>query len=106
MRALNLFLCLVFSVPCMAQIRPVESREISVNYSKTIHLIFPSAIKYYKSVSDFVVVDNPENVPHARIYGRLLEMCVPVRFTGGDFRKITAQQKMERLKKLIDRGEC
>ena len=64
MRALNLFLCLVFSVPCMAQIRPVESREISVNYSKTIHLIFPSAIKYYKSVSDFVVVDNPENVPH------------------------------------------
>ncbi len=46
---------------------------------------------------------NPEDVPHARIYGRLLEMCVPVRFTGGDFRKVTAQQKMERLKKLMDR---
>ena len=45
---------------------------------------------------------NPEDVPHARIYGRLLEMCVPVRFTGGDFRKITAQQKMERLKKLME----
>ena len=48
---------------------------------------------------------NPEDVPHARIYGRLLEMCVPVRFTGGDFRKITAQQKMERLKKLLEGGE-
>ena len=48
---------------------------------------------------------NPEDVPHARIYSRLLEMCVPVRFTGGDFRKITAQQKMERLKKLIEGGE-
>jgi DNA replication protein DnaC len=48
---------------------------------------------------------NPEDVSHARIYGRLLEMCVPVRFTGGDFRKITAQQKMERLKKLMEGGE-
>ncbi len=48
---------------------------------------------------------NPEDVPHARIYGRLLEMCVPVRFTGGDFRKITAQQKMNRLKKLMEGGE-
>ncbi len=45
---------------------------------------------------------NPEDVPHARIYGRLLEMCVPVRFTGGDFRKIPAQQKMERLKNLME----
>ncbi len=45
----------------------------------------------------------PEDVSHARIYGRLLEMCVPVRFTGGDFRKITVQQKMECLKKLMDR---
>lgn len=44
----------------------------------------------------------PEDVSHARIYGRLLEMCVPVRFTGGDFRRITAQQKMERLKKLME----
>lgn len=48
-------------------------------------------------------LQHPEDVPHARIYGRLLEMCVPVRFTGGDFRKVTAQQKMERLKKLMDR---
>lgn len=45
---------------------------------------------------------NPEDVAHARIYGRLLEMCVPVRFTGGDFRKITAKQKMERLKELME----
>ncbi len=45
---------------------------------------------------------NPEDVPHARIYGRLLEMCTPVCFTGDDFRKIAAQQKMERLKKLME----
>lgn len=27
-------------------------------------------------------------MPHARIYGRLLEVCVPVRFTGGGLRRI------------------
>ena len=45
---------------------------------------------------------HPEDAPHARIYDRLLEMCVPVFFTGGDFRKAAAQQKMERLKKLME----
>ncbi len=44
---------------------------------------------------------NPEDVPHARIYGRLLEMCTPVRFTGDDFRRAAAQQKKERLKELM-----
>lgn len=50
-------------------------------------------------------IQHPEGTPHARIYDRLLEMCVPVRFTGGNFRKITAQQKMERIKKLMEGGE-
>ena len=44
---------------------------------------------------------NPEDVPHARIYGRLLEMCTHVRFTGDDFRRAAAQQKKERLKELM-----
>lgn len=63
-QAFYIFIYLVLAIPGHAQLRPVESREISVNYSKTIHLIFPTAIKYCQSVSDFVVVDNPENVPH------------------------------------------
>ena len=36
-----------------------------------------------------------------RIYDRLLSMCVPVRFTGDNFRQETAQRKMESMKKLI-----
>ena len=39
---------------------------------------------------------------YARIYDRLLEMCVPVRFTGGNFRRETAQAKLERLKNLMN----
>ena len=38
---------------------------------------------------------------HSRIYDRLLSMCVPVRFTGDNFRQEAAQRKMESMKKLI-----
>ena len=32
---------------------------------------------------------NPEDTAHSRIYDRLLSMCVPVRFTGDNFRQET-----------------
>ena len=38
----------------------VGSKHIYVNYDKTVHLIFPSAVKYVKSVDSIVAVDNPE----------------------------------------------
>ena len=44
---------------------------------------------------------HPQDTAHARIYDRLLEMCVPVSCIGVSFRKETAQEKMERLKILI-----
>ena len=50
-------------------------------------------------------LQNPEDTAHARIYDRLIEMCSPVRFTGSNFRKATAQEKMERLKTLMNRKE-
>ena len=43
----------------------------------------------------------PQDTAHARIYDRLLEMCVPVSCIGVSFRKETAQEKLERLKILI-----
>ena len=50
-------------------------------------------------------LQNPEDTAHARIYDRLTEMCRPVYFTGENFRKATAQAKMERLKTLLNRKE-
>ena len=35
------------------------------------------------------------------ICDRLTSMCAPVRFTGSNFRKETAQEKLERLKQLM-----
>lgn len=50
-------------------------------------------------------LQNPEDTPHARIYDRLIEMCTPVRITGENFRKAAAREKMEQLKKLLNRKE-
>ena len=43
-------------------------------------------------------LQNPEDTAHARIYDRLMEMCAPVCCTGGNFRRKSAQDKLEWLK--------
>ena len=63
----------------------------------------------YRSRKPLIVTTNltldeirhPQDTAHARIYDRLLEMCVPVSCIGVSFRKESAQEKMERLKSLI-----
>ena len=47
-------------------------------------------------------LQHPLDTAHARIYDRLLEMCAPIRFSGENFRKATAQDKLARLKNLMD----
>ena len=46
-------------------------------------------------------LQHPQDTAHARIYDRLLEMCAPIRFSGENFRKATAQDKLTRLKNLM-----
>lgn len=45
---------------------------------------------------------NPQDTSHARIYDRLLAMCAPICFSGENFRKATAQDKLNRLKDLMN----
>ena len=60
----------------------------------------------YRSGKPLIVTTNltleelqhPEDTAHARIYDRLASMCAPLRFTGENFRKETAQEKLEQLK--------
>ena len=64
----------------------------------------------YRSRRPLIVTTNlslqdlqyPQDTAHARIYDRLLEMCAPIRFTGENFRRATAQDKLARLKNLMD----
>ena len=50
-------------------------------------------------------LQNPPDTPHARIYDRLTEMCLPVYFSGENQRKQITQEKMEHLKKLLTEKE-
>ena len=63
----------------------------------------------YRSRKPLIVTTNltldeirhPQNPAHARIYDRLLEMCIPISCIGVSFRKENAQEKLERMKLLI-----
>ena len=72
-----------------------------------IYVTFP--LSAYRSRKPLIVTTNltldeirhPQDTAHARIYDRLLEMCVPISCIGVSFRKETAQEKLERMKLLI-----
>ena len=63
----------------------------------------------YRSRKPLIVTTNltldeirhPQDTAHARIYDRILEMCVPVSCIGASFRKENAQKKLEYMKSLI-----
>ena len=48
------------------------------------------------------VLNNPPDMAHARIYSRILEMCVPIHVTGVQNRKAAAQRKMDTLKSMMN----
>ena len=63
----------------------------------------------YRSGKSLIVTTNlsldelqhPQGTPHARVYDRLLEMCTPILFTGTNFRRQTAQSKLDKLKAMM-----
>lgn len=67
----------------------------------------------YKSNKPLIVTTNlslddlnhPIDTAHKRIYDRVLEMCVPIKFTGENFRKQKAISKMETARKLFNSEE-
>ena len=46
-------------------------------------------------------IRHPQDTAHARIYDRLLEMCIPVSCIGVSLRKENALEKLERMKLLV-----
>ena len=63
----------------------------------------------YRSQKPLIVTTNlplneirhPQDTAHARIYDRILEMCVPISCIGASLRKENAQKKLESMKSLI-----
>ena len=71
--------------------------------------VYNIADSRYRSQKPLIVTTNltldeirhPQDTAHARIYDRLLEMCIPISCIGVSLRKENAQEKLERLKLLI-----
>ena len=87
----------------------IDDLGIERNSDFALEQVFNVIDSRYRSGKPLIVTTNltlddlrnPEDTAHSRIYDRLLSMCVPVRFTGDNFRQETAKRKMESMKKLI-----
>ena len=49
-------------------------------------------------------IKHPEDIPHARIYDRILEHCLPIRITGNHIRQKKAAEQMQEFKDLLNTG--
>ena len=75
----------------------------------TLEQIYNIVDSRYRNQRPLIVTTNlalgelkdPQDVAHARIYDRLLEMCVPICFTGENFRRQAAAQKMAKMQALM-----
>jgi len=61
MRLIILLVYIFLVSPVFSQIKKIDQTPVYVNWDKTTHLIFPTTIKYFNSVNDFIVCDNPES---------------------------------------------
>lgn len=47
-------------------------------------------------------IKNPSDIKYSRIYSRITEMCVPIKFEGSDKRKESSSIKLEKAKELFE----
>lgn len=60
-----LLLSLIVSIGSVAQsLKKMSSTTLLIGYDKTVHFIFPTQVKYAKSIDDYVAVDIPEEAQH------------------------------------------
>ena len=84
--------------------------ERSSEYAmETVYMVIDER---YKAKKPLIVTTNltleelckPKSMDYRRIYERILEMCVPIAFRGESFRQRTANEKMRRMKEILDGG--
>ena len=98
---------------CGFELLIVDDLGIERNTESAQEHVYNVIDSRYRSRKPLIVTTNlplealqhPKDTPHARIYSRVMEMCVPIRCTGRQNRKFEAQRKMERLKALMSGKE-
>lgn len=54
----------------------------------------------------FGTMQKVQDIGDRRIYDRILEVCVPVRFDGENFRKDNARQTVQKAARLLQSVSC
>lgn len=84
--------------------------ERSTEYAmETVYMVIDER---YKAKKPLIVTTNltleglckPKSMDYQRIYDRILELCIPVAFKGESIRRKTANEKMRRMKDILDGG--
>ena len=94
---------------CRAELLIVDDFGMERGTEYGLEQVYNVLDSRYRSGKPLIVTTNlplndlrhPQDTAHARIYNRLLAMCAPLRFTVENFRKLTAQDKLARLKNLM-----
>ncbi len=88
----------------------IDDLGIERDTEYTLEQVYNIIDARYKSNKPLIVttnltiteIKNPVDTAHKRIYDRVLEMCVPVKFDGENFRQQKATEKMEAIKTIFD----
>ncbi len=88
----------------------IDDLGIERNTEYALEQVYNIIDARYKSNKPVIITTNlsltelkhPVDTAHKRIYDRVLEMCVPIRFNGENMRCSKAKHKMETAKQLFD----
>jgi len=95
---------------CRAPLLILDDFGMERGTEYSLEQVYNAIDSRYRSHRPLIVTTNlslkdlqhPQDTARARIYDRLLEMCAPIRFSGENFRRATAQDKLARLKNLME----
>lgn len=88
----------------------IDDLGIERNTEYALEQVYNIIDARYKSNKPVIITTNlsltelkhPVDTAHKRIYDRILEMCVPIRFNGENMRRSKSKRKMETAKQLFD----
>ncbi|NBH73966.1 AAA family ATPase [Clostridiaceae bacterium] len=96
----------------IASLLVIDDLGVERNTEYAMEQIFTIIDSRYRSKKPLIVttnlkleeIKNPPDLAHARIYGRILERCAPVLFSGKNFREEGARAAKAAAKEIVSKG--
>lgn len=91
----------------------IDDMGIERESQYTLETVYTVIDERYKSGKPFIIttniqldiLGNPQDLEHARIYGRIMERCMPVFFCGKNYRSELGQGNRNTAKKILTRAK-